>query len=112
MVIAQEEIFGPVMSVFKFKTIEEVIQRSNDTRFGLASGIRTTSIDTALKIAHGLRAGSVWINTYGIPNLPQVTTPFGGFKDSGSGRELGFDGIKNYLETKTVIIRRSDDSLP
>ena len=101
MRIAREEIFGPVQSIFKFDTMEELIERANDTCYGLASGVMTKDIDKALTFAHSINAGTVWINTY-YANTAQ--NPFGGFKMSGIGRENGPGGIKNYLETKTVTI--------
>lgn len=109
MKIAKEEIFGPVMSILKYKTTDEVIQRANNSNYGLAAGVVTKSIDNALKVSNALRAGTVWVNTY---DAFDSTTPFGGFKDSGIGRECGEHGLRNYLETKTVIIKRPDDSLP
>jgi aldehyde dehydrogenase (NAD+) len=109
MTIAKEEIFGPVMSILKFKDIDEVIQRANNSCYGLGAGVVTKSVDNALKISNGLRAGTVYVNCYDVFD---ANTPFGGFKDSGIGRELGEAGLKNYLESKTVIIKRPDDSLP
>jgi aldehyde dehydrogenase (NAD+) len=109
MSIAKEEIFGPVMSVLKFKTVDEAIYRANNTAYGLASGVVTNSVDNALKISNAIRAGTVWVNTYAYLD---ATTPFGGFKDSGVGREGGSLNLDNYLETKTVIIKRPEDSLP
>jgi aldehyde dehydrogenase (NAD+) len=102
MKIAREEIFGPVMSIIKFKDVEEVIQRGNDTIYGLAAGIWTKDLSKAHKVAHGLRAGTVWINTY---HAFDVAAPFGGFKQSGIGRELGEYGLQQYTEVKTVNIR-------
>ena len=109
MKIAKEEIFGPVMSILKFKDADEVIRRANDSQFGLGAGLVTKSIDTALKISNALRTGTVYVNCY---NVIDVNTPFGGFKDSGIGREQGEPALQNYLESKTVIIKRPDDSLP
>ena len=109
MKIAKEEIFGPVMSILKFKDIDEVIKRANNSQYGLGAGVVTRSIDNALKIANGVRAGTVYVNCYDVFDS---SAPFGGFKDSGIGRELGEAGLKNYLESKTVIIKRPDDSLP
>ena len=109
MTIAKEEIFGPVMSILKFKTTDEVIERANNSHYGLGAGVVTRSIDNAIKLSNAIRAGTVWVNTY---DAFDSTTPFGGFKDSGLGRELGEHGLRNYLETKTVIIKRPDDSLP
>jgi aldehyde dehydrogenase (NAD+) len=109
MTIAKEEIFGPVMSIMKFKTVDEVIERANNSQYGLGAGLVTKSIDTALKVSNALRAGTVYVNCYDVFD---ANTPFGGFKDSGIGRELGEAGLQNYLESKTVIIKRPDDSLP
>lgn len=109
MTIAREEIFGPVMTILKFKNIDEVIQRANSSEYGLSAGVVTRSVDNALKIANGLKSGTVCINDYGVTSY---AAPFGGFKDSGIGRELGQDGLKAYLESKTVIVKRPDDSLP
>lgn len=102
MRIAKEEIFGPVQQIFKFKTLEEVIERANSTNYGLASGVLTKNIDTALMFAQAVHAGSVWVNCY---NAVNVQSPFGGFKESGHGREMGEDGLKEYLEVKTITIR-------
>jgi len=102
MRICREEIFGPVMQILKFKTIDEVIERANNTDFGLAAGIFTKNIDHAIQISNSLRAGSVWVNQYGISD---VGSPFGGFKHSGFGREKGEYGLNNYLEVKCVTIK-------
>ncbi|XP_018783508.1 PREDICTED: aldehyde dehydrogenase X, mitochondrial-like isoform X1 [Bactrocera latifrons] len=102
MRIAQEEIFGPVMSIFKFSDIEEIIDRANDVEYGLAAGILTNDINKATKFANNVDAGSVWINCYSAV-LPQA--PFGGYKQSGIGREMGRDGLNNYLETKTITTK-------
>jgi aldehyde dehydrogenase (NAD+) len=109
MTIAKEEIFGPVVSILKFRNIDEVIKRANNSSYGLAAGVVTKSIDNAIKLANGLKSGTVWINTY---NAFDVNSPFGGYKNSGIGREMGEYGLKNYTEVKTVIIKRPDDSLP
>lgn len=109
MKIAKEEIFGPVMSILKFKSIDEVIARANDSQYGLGAGINTKSLDNAIKISNGLRAGTVYVNCYDVFD---PAAPFGGFKDSGLGRELGEAGLRNYLESKTVIIKRPDSALP
>jgi aldehyde dehydrogenase (NAD+) len=109
MTIAKEEIFGPVFCILKFKDVDEVIARANDTCYGLGAGVVTRNIETALKVVNGIRAGTVFVNSYdvGSENLP-----FGGFKQSGIGRELGEDGIMNYLEQKSVVFKTSNDSLP
>lgn len=102
MRIAKEEIFGPVQQIIKFKTIDEIIKRSNDTIYGLGSGVITKNIDTAIQYAQGVKAGSVWINCYF-----EVTTqtPLGGYKMSGFGREFGENAIQEYTEVKTITIR-------
>ncbi|XP_054726875.1 aldehyde dehydrogenase, mitochondrial [Anastrepha obliqua] len=102
MKIAQEEIFGPVMSIFKFSNLDEMIERANDVKYGLAAGVITNDINKAIKYANSVDAGSIWINCYDAV-LPQ--TPFGGYKQSGIGRELGKDGLDNYLETKTITMK-------
>jgi aldehyde dehydrogenase (NAD+) len=102
MKIAREEIFGPVMSVIPFKNLEEVITRANQTNYGLAAGVWTRDIKKAHAIANSVRAGTVWVNCY---NILDTRAPFGGFKQSGSGRELGEYGLQQYTEVKTVIVR-------
>eukprot|EP00117_Sycon_ciliatum_P012519 scpid71559/ scgid13556/ Aldehyde dehydrogenase, mitochondrial; ALDH class 2; ALDH-E2; ALDH1 len=102
MRIAKEEIFGPVMQIMKFKTVEEVIDRANNTVYGLAASVFTKDIDRALRVAHALRAGSMWVNSY---NVLRPSAPFGGFKMSGVGRELGEYGLQQYSEIKTVAIK-------
>jgi aldehyde dehydrogenase (NAD+) len=102
MRIAQEEIFGPVMSILKFKDMSEVIERSNKNMYGLAAAVWTKDITKAHAIADGVRAGTVWVNCYDILD---TAAPFGGFKQSGIGRELGEYGLANYTEVKTVTIK-------
>jgi len=101
MKIAKEEIFGPVQSIIKFSTVEEAIRRANSTSYGLAAGIITKDINKAMMFSQAVQAGSVWINCY---DHTLAQTPFGGFKQSGHGRELGPEGVKEYLEIKTVTI--------
>lgn len=101
MAIAREEIFGPVMSVLKFKDWEDLIQRANQTSFGLAAAIWTSNVTKAHEFARRVRAGTVWVNCY---DAFDAAAPFGGFKMSGQGRELGEEGLKAYTESKTVTI--------
>ncbi|XP_076323860.1 aldehyde dehydrogenase 1A1-like [Tachypleus tridentatus] len=102
MKIAKEEIFGPVQQLIKFKTLDEVIERANNTHYGLAAGIFTNNVETALMYSQGVRAGSIWVNCY-LAVKPQ--TPFGGYKMSGQGREFGEDALHEYTEIKTVTIQ-------
>jgi len=102
MTIAVEEIFGPVMSVMKFKSIEEVIDRANKTMYGLAAAVWTQDINKALAISNKVRAGTVWVNCYDVFD---AAAPFGGFKQSGIGRELGEYGLQQYTEVKTVTVK-------
>ncbi len=99
--LTREEIFGPVVCVMPFRTEEEAVEIANDVEYGLAGGIWTTDINRALRVAKAIKAGYLWVNTYGgiIPE-----TPYGGFKKSGIGKELGGEGIDNYLETKCINI--------
>ena len=101
MAIARDEIFGPVMSVLKFKDVDEVVERGNDTFYGLAAAVWTRDIAKAHHMAARLRAGTVWINCYDVFD---AAAPFGGFKMSGIGRELGIKGLDAYTETKTVTV--------
>ncbi|MCJ1341686.1 aldehyde dehydrogenase (NAD(P)(+)) ald5 [Bachmanniomyces sp. S44760] len=105
MKIMQEEIFGPVCSIAKFKTEEDAIRVGNSTTYGLASAVHTSSLNTALKVSNALRAGTVWVNAY---NMLHHQLPFGGYKESGIGRELGEAALANYTQTKTVSIRLGD----
>jgi aldehyde dehydrogenase (NAD+) len=102
MRIAKEEIFGPVMSVIPFKSLDEVVSRANRTTYGLAAAVWTSDVKKALAIANGVRAGTVWVNCY---NVLDPRAPFGGFKQSGIGRELGEYGLQQYSEAKTVIVK-------
>ncbi|KRZ56255.1 Aldehyde dehydrogenase, mitochondrial [Trichinella nativa] len=98
MVIAQEEIFGPVMQIMRFDSMEDLIEKANNTIYGLAAAVFTKDIDKALHVANNMRAGVVWVNCYGIFDS---TAPFGGYKMSGFGRELGEYGLEAYTEVKT-----------
>jgi aldehyde dehydrogenase (NAD+) len=99
MRIAQEEIFGPVLSVLTFDDIDEVIERANNNPYGLAAAVWTRDLKKAHMVSRRLKAGTVWINTYG---LMDAALPFGGYKSSGFGRELGAHAIEHYTELKTV----------
>ncbi|HEX4926171.1 MAG TPA: aldehyde dehydrogenase family protein [Bdellovibrionales bacterium] len=101
MRIAREEIFGPVLSVIPFKDEAEAIRLANDTEYGLAAGVWSLNINRAIRVVKELRAGITWINTY-HPTFNEL--PWGGYKQSGTGRELGLYGIEGYLETKQVNI--------
>jgi aldehyde dehydrogenase (NAD+) len=101
MAIATDEIFGPVMQVLKFRKLDEVIERANTTDYGLAAAVWTRDIAKAHTIAERIRAGTVWINCYDVFD---AAAPFGGFKISGIGRELGEEAIDNYTEHKTVTV--------
>ena len=102
MTIAKDEIFGPVVSVLPFKSMDEVIQRANNTTYGLAAAIWTKNLDKAHLYAKEVKAGTVWVNCY---HVVDTTTPFGGFKMSGQGRENGEAALEHYTETKTVTIK-------
>jgi aldehyde dehydrogenase (NAD+) len=101
MKIARDEIFGPVLSVLKFKDTDEVIRRGNQTQFGLAAAVWTRDIRKAHRLANGLRAGTVWVNCYDVFD---AAAPFGGYKMSGHGRELGEYALELYTEVKTVYV--------
>jgi len=102
MRIAQEEIFGPVISAIPFEDVDEVIERANRTSFGLGSGLWTRDVSKAHKLAKGIRAGSVWINCY---QAMDPAVPFGGCKMSGYGRESGKQHVEEYLNVKSVWIK-------
>ncbi len=101
MRIAQEEVFGPVLAVIPFTDEDEAVAIANDSRYGLGAGVWTTDIARAFRMSERIRAGTVWVNTY---RAVSYLAPFGGFKDSGIGRENGIEAIHEYLDTKTVWI--------
>ena len=107
-ILFRDEVFGPVVSLIPFKEQEEAIFLANKTDYGLAGGIWTNNINRALKVAKNIDAGYLWVNTYGgiIPE-----TPYGGFKQSGTGKELGEEGLEEYLRTKNISIF-TGDSIP
>uniref|UniRef100_A0A8D2PXL3 aldehyde dehydrogenase (NAD(+)) n=1 Tax=Zosterops lateralis melanops TaxID=1220523 RepID=A0A8D2PXL3_ZOSLA len=102
MRIAKEEIFGPVQEILRFKTMDEVIERANNSDFGLVAAVFTNDINKALTVSSAMQAGTVWINCY---NALNAQSPFGGFKMSGNGREMGECGLREYSEVKTVTIK-------
>ncbi|KAJ7969628.1 Aldehyde dehydrogenase family 2 member like [Quillaja saponaria] len=100
MIIAQDEIFGPVMALMKFKTIEDAIKSANNTKYGLAAGIVTQNLDIANTVSRSIRAGIIWVNCYyGFDS----DCPYGGYKMSGFGRELGLEALNSYLQVKSVV---------
>ena len=106
MRIAQEEVFGPVLSVIPFRDEEEAVAVGNDIVYGLAAGVWTQSIRRAITMSERLQAGTVWVNTY---RAVSYTSPFGGYKRSGLGRENGQEAIREYLQTKSVWINLAED---
>lgn len=98
----KEEIFGPVAAVAKFQDEEEIIRIANSSLYGLAAGVHTKDLNTALRVSNALEAGTVWVNSY---NTLHQQLPFGGYKESGFGRELGEAALSNYLQTKSVQVR-------
>lgn len=101
MTIAREEIFGPVVAVMTFEDEDEAVELANDTLYGLAAAVWTKDLGRALRVARRIAAGTVWVNNYGLVH-PEM--PVGGFKQSGFGRELGVEGLEEYLQTKSVHI--------
>ena len=106
MTIAREEIFGPVLAVIPFETEEEAVALANDSLYGLAAGLWTRDIKRGHRVAHRLEAGTVWVNAY---NRYDTATPFGGYKESGFGRDMGPEALDGYLQTKSVWIDLSED---
>jgi aldehyde dehydrogenase (NAD+) len=102
MRIAREEIFGPVVSVIPFTDEHDAVLQGNDTLYGLAAGVWTRDVGKAHRVARAIRAGTVWVNCY---NVFDVTSPFGGYKQSGYGRELGPQALELYTQTKSVWVQ-------
>jgi phenylacetaldehyde dehydrogenase len=99
MKVVREEIFGPVITATPFDDLDDLARRANDTIYGLAAGIWTSDVSKAHALASKLRAGTVWINCY---NVFDAALPFGGYKQSGWGREMGHDVLNSYTELKAV----------
>ena len=101
MTVAREEIFGPVLSVIPIESEEEVVRQANYTPYGLAAAVWTKDVQRAHRVAHALKAGTVWINAY---RAISFTAPFGGYKESGIGRENGLEALHEYTQLKTVWV--------
>jgi aldehyde dehydrogenase (NAD+)/betaine-aldehyde dehydrogenase len=103
---AENELFGPVLSVMKFDTEDEVVKKMNDNQYGLSSGVYTSDLSRGLRVSKAIRAGITFVNTY---RLISPSAPFGGIKDSGYGKEAGIDSIKDYTRVKTTWYYTSDE---
>jgi acyl-CoA reductase-like NAD-dependent aldehyde dehydrogenase len=101
MTIAREEVFGPVLATLTFDTWESAVELGNRIRYGLAAAVWTRDVKKALRVARGLKAGTVWVNTY---NMYDPGLPFGGYKESGFGRERGEEAMREYTEVKSVWV--------
>jgi betaine-aldehyde dehydrogenase len=109
MTICKEEIFGPVMSVLSFDSEDEVVARANDTDFGLSAGVFTKDIQRGHRVVHNLEAGTCWINNY---NITPIELPFGGYKQSGLGRENSFSAIHHYTQVKSIYVELGNVDAP
>ena len=98
-------MFGPVVAIQSIDSVDEGLKLANDTTYGLAAGIHTNDLNTAIRVSNALKAGTVWVNQY---NMTHYQTPFGGYKESGIGRELGSYALENYTQIKSVRIHLGD----
>lgn len=96
----RDEIFGPVVCISRFRDERDVLSRANDTRYGLAAAVHTRDLERAVRVTNALKAGTAWVNMY---NFVHHSIPFGGYKESGIGRECGEAALENYTETKAVF---------
>ncbi|MFT5612490.1 MAG: betaine-aldehyde dehydrogenase, partial [Polaribacter sp.] len=109
MSIVTDEVFGPLMSVLSFSSEEEVLKRANSTKFGLSGAVFTKDFSRAHRVANRIQAGIVWINEY---NITPAEIPFGGYKQSGIGRENGLQAIEHYTQIKTIYANLGDIPAP
>ncbi|MGN6463632.1 MAG: aldehyde dehydrogenase family protein [Pseudolabrys sp.] len=101
--VAREEIFGPILTVIPFDTVDQAVDIANDSPFGLVAGIHTKNIDAAMTLGQKLRVGQVWVNSFWVGL--DVEFPFGGFKQSGFGREKGLEALNAYQQVKNICVR-------
>ena len=106
--VAENELFGPVLSVMKFESEDELIKKMNDNKYGLSSGVFSSNFSRALRVSNSIRAGITFVNTY---RLISPSAPFGGIKDSGYGKEAGIESIKDYTRVKTTWLNTSDEPM-